>query len=218
MAFMTNDVAPDGSPVAIYLAIPPGDTPVLIHSAVPEGSTILELGSGPGRITQSLASFGHEVVAIDNSAEMLSHIDYAETVLADLFSLDLGRRFGAVVAASHLINDPVRERRLDLLEVCRRHVLPDGVVLVERYDPGWAAAPTPSESQLGPVHIRFEPISKESGSFTGRVTYTLGEQSWIQQFTAAPVTDQMLAEEARAAGLRLTGWLNETATWAGLSP
>ncbi len=133
---MDEGVASDGSPVEVYLALPPGETPALIDGAIPKGSTILELGSGPGRIARQLVSLGHRVVAVDDSPEMLSHIDYAETVLADLFSLDLGRRFDAVVAASHLINAPDRERRLELLAVCK-------AMSSERPSCSWSATSPP---------------------------------------------------------------------------
>jgi SAM-dependent methyltransferase len=129
---MGHGVAPDGSPVAIYLALPPGDTPSLIHSVVPQGGSILELGSGPGRITRPLTDLGHTVVAVDNSEEMLSHIDYTETHLADVFELDLGKTYDAVVAGSHLINTPSAEQRLALLSVGRQHAGQEGVVLIER--------------------------------------------------------------------------------------
>jgi SAM-dependent methyltransferase len=213
-----GNVAPDGSPVDIYLALPPGDTPALIDSAIGPRSSILELGSGPGRITHPLVELGHDVVAVDNSEEMLEQVRVAETVLADVFDLSLGRRFDVVVAGSHLINAPERARRLGLLEVCRRHMKPDGVALVERYAPDWAVAPAPSEGSVGEVHISFEPIQVDEEGFSARVTYKLGEAEWTQVFSAAAVTDETLHDEAAAAGLRLTGWLDEARTWGLLRP
>jgi SAM-dependent methyltransferase len=205
--------------MAVYLALPPGDTPAIIHDAMPRrGGSIVELGSGTGRITRPLIELGHTVVAVDNSQAMLAHIDFAETVLGDVLALDLGRTFDAVVAGSHLINAPDVGQRLALLEVCRRHVAPDGAVLIERYEPTWAAHPTPNQSQLGPVHIAFEPLEVRTGWFRGRVTYTIDERTWTQEFTAACVSDNMLAKEAEAAGLRLTEWLNDSRTWAHFTP
>ena len=217
-AVMRDLVAPDGSPVAVYLALPAGETPGLIHGAVPRGGSILELGCGPGRITRPLTELGHQVVAVDNSEAMLAHIGYAETVLADLFELDLGRSFDAVVAGSHLINQPDASRRLALLDVCRRHVVPDGVVLIERYDPTWAAAPIATDRRIGPVHIAFEPLAIEHGWFRGRNTYTIDDRTWVQEFTAAAVTDEMLTAEADTAGLRIASWLNDIRTWVQLIP
>lgn len=215
---MTGAVAPDGSPVDVWLALPPGDTPDLVDSALAGPSRILELGCGPGRVTHPLVAMGHQVTAVDESPDMLAHVTGAATVLGEVFTLELGRLFDAVVAGSHLIDTPDPGRRRALLEVCRRHVGPGGVVLVERYDPAWAAAPAARTSRLGPVRIAFEPLTVEPGGFRGRVTYTLGGRSWVQEFAAAAVTDELLANEAEAAGLVLAGWLDEPATWAHLVP
>jgi hypothetical protein len=51
-----SDVTRDGSPVAVYLALPAAGEPELIHAAVPPGASILELASGPGRIAAPLAT------------------------------------------------------------------------------------------------------------------------------------------------------------------
>lgn len=215
---MSSGVAPDGSPVDIYRALPPGGTPALIDTALRPRSSILELGSGPGRLTHPLIGLGHRVVAVDDSEEMLGHVRGGDTILADVFDLDLGRAFDAVIAASHFINDPEPERRRRLLRVCHRHLRPDGVALVERYPPEWAASPRPSESAVGPVQVEFEPLETEDGWFRGRVTYTLDDRVWAQEFSAAAVTDEMLAEEAAETGLVLDGWIDEARTWARLSP
>ena len=205
-----DGVAPDGSPVAIYLALPPGEAPELIASVVPDAGSILELGSGPGRITRPLAAAGFAVVAVDNSPEMLDRIDVAETVLADLFTLDLGREFDAVVAASNLVNVP--DRLGDLLHVCRRHVAVGGAVLVERYP--WAEPPPSSQRDIGPVRVEFELLHGDAAGFRGRATYRLGDESWVQEYDARIVDDEMLAAAAEDAGLRLEGWLDDAGRWA----
>ena len=84
-----SEIAPDGSPVLLYARLPALGEAELIHAAVPEGSRILELGAGAGRITHELIALGHEVVAVDNSSAMLAFIRGAETVLADMETLDL---------------------------------------------------------------------------------------------------------------------------------
>jgi SAM-dependent methyltransferase len=129
-------VSADGSPLAMYLALPAGDDPLIIHRASPPGASILELGSGPGRLTRVLVALGHEVVAVDDSTEMLAHVTGAATVCADLFDVDVGRTFDIVLVASHLINDPDLARRHALLCVCRRHLVTGGSILVQRYQPG----------------------------------------------------------------------------------
>lgn len=215
---MSRQVASDGSPVAVYLALPAGDAPDIIDRAITAQSTILELGSGPGRITHPLVELGHRVVAVDNSLEMLEHIRVAETVLTDIFTLDLGRRFDAVIAGSHLINAREESRRMELLAVCRRHVKSDGIVLIERYPPGWATSPKASSGSIGRVRIDFEPVDVAPDHFRGRVTYRLGPETWTQEYDAADVTDQMLTAESAAMGLRVVDWLDEARTWGRLEP
>jgi SAM-dependent methyltransferase len=112
-----SDVAPDGSPVDVYLALPFEADLARVRTVIPPDATILDLGSGPGRLSNPLAADGHDVVAVDDSAEMLSPVVGASTVLADVWQLDLGRRFDVVLALSHLINDRSPARRIDLLQV-----------------------------------------------------------------------------------------------------
>ncbi len=138
----------------MYLALPAGDDPMIIHDASPSGASILELGSGPGRLTRVLIALGHELVAVDDSPEMLAHVTGAETVCGDLFDIELHRRFDVVLAASHLVNHPDPQKRASLLGVCKRHLNPNGCVLVQRYAPGWPQE-RQSTGSAGPVDMTF---------------------------------------------------------------
>lgn len=73
-------ITPDGSPVEFYTLLPPGEEAEIIGGAVPAGGSILELGSGVGRVTHPLVAAGFQVVAVDESAEMLTHVRGAQTV------------------------------------------------------------------------------------------------------------------------------------------
>src|SRR5688572_16346317 len=129
--------AADGSPVGLYATLAPLGEQELIHEAVPPRSEILELGCGAGRITHELVALGHPVVAVDNSPEMLAHVHGAETVLADIETLELGRRFPVVLLASNFLNAS-DDRELDaVLAACARHVASPGQVLLERMPPEW---------------------------------------------------------------------------------
>ena len=215
---MIDLVSPDGSPLAVYLAIPAGEAPTLVHDQAVPGGTVLELGSGPGRITRVLLAYGHHVTAVDDSAQMLAHVTGARRVQADLFALDLPERFDLVLAASHLINDPDPAARARLLRVCRRHVAPTGVVLLERYPPGWCASAQDAESHAGPVRLVLEAGSFVGGVRTAAVTYHLGARSWRQEFTAVDVSDDDLAREAGEAGLAWDGQVDAQGAWVRLRP
>ncbi|HEX3089280.1 MAG TPA: class I SAM-dependent methyltransferase [Ilumatobacteraceae bacterium] len=109
-----SGVVPDGSPVEVYLALEPEPDLSRIRSVLPAGASVLDLGSGPGRIANVVAAAGHDVVAVDDSPEILARVVRAETVLGDVWTLDLGRRFDAVLVLSHLIDGPTRSDRLKL--------------------------------------------------------------------------------------------------------
>jgi SAM-dependent methyltransferase len=210
-------VAPDGSPVAIYLAVPAGGTPTLIHDAIPAAASILELGCGAGRITRVLVAYGHAVTAVDDSPEMLAHVTGARTVCADLWTLELPDRFDTVVAGSHLINAPDAEQAAALLGVCRRHLAPGGTVLVERYPPGFLAEVTERAGGLAPVETHFERLGTRDGVYHARVTYRLGERTWVQEIATRDVADDDLDRLAAGAGLQVVRHLDDARTWVQLA-
>jgi SAM-dependent methyltransferase len=113
-------VAPDGSPVEVYLRLPERGEGDLVAAAVPPPAALLELGCGVGRVTRQLVRLGYDVVAVDESPEMLAHGRDAETVLARIEELDLGRRFDAVLLLSNLLTVEPELRRA-FLDACARH-------------------------------------------------------------------------------------------------
>jgi SAM-dependent methyltransferase len=215
---VTAFVSPDGSPLAIYLALPAGEVPLLIHGANRPDATILDLGSGPGRLARPLHGLGHRVVAVDDSPEMLAHVTGAEVVCGDAFTIDLRRRFDTVLAASHLINQPGSAARRALLGTARRHLVDaGGVVLVQRFAPGWILESGPTESKAGPVLVSFEPNDRDGDRVTASVTYRLADQTWVQRFEAEDVDDTKLAADAEAAGLQVVDLLSPDGTWVRLT-
>lgn len=207
-------VTADGSPLAIYLALPADDGPSLINGVLSERSTILELGSGPGRMTRVLTGYGHRVTAVDDNPAMLAHVTGAQTIRADLYELDLDQRFDGVVAASHLINsaDEIEQHRL--LDVCVKHLDEAGVVFLERYPPGWLINALESTRQIGPVAVTYEPGALRGRIREARVTYRLGMRRWSQDFAARDVSDDDLTRLAREHDLAVARYLDDTATWA----
>ncbi len=82
-------MAPDGSPVQVYRSLPAGGEAEIVHGAIPERANILELGCGTGRTTHRLIEMGHEVTAVDESPEMLAHVQAVETLLTKIEDLRL---------------------------------------------------------------------------------------------------------------------------------
>jgi hypothetical protein len=148
---------------------------------------------------------------------MLAHVAGAETVLADVWTLDLGRRFDVVLALSHLVNEPQRARRLQLLRVCRAHVAVDGLVVVQRYSPAWQ--PVESTNAVGDVQVHLhDVIDHEDGSFAAVVTYRLRDRHWEQAFTARVVDDGELDSLASTTGFVVGDTLDPDGAWVLLRP
>ena len=214
-----SGIAPDGSPVDLYAALPGFGEPELVHGALPAGAEILELGAGAGRMTHRLIALGHPVTAVDHSEEMLSHIRGAETVRSDIESLELGRRFACVLLASHLVNVDDDRLRAAFLEACARHVAPDGVVLIQRYDPEWAADPQPSESERDGVRLRLVDPRRDGERLHATVEYEIGGRSWRHgPCTSRILDDDELEERLGVAGLLRDHWVDERRSWLAAVP
>ena len=204
----------DGSSVEFLKLLPAGIEPSLIASAVPARGSILELGAGVGRITHPLVALGYNVTAVDNSPEMLAEIHGAATVLSDIEELSLGRSFDAVLLGSFLIHAPVPGTRAILLEVCRRHVNPSGVVLIQRYRDGWPASAVPGYmGEKDGIKAFIDDVAHE-GQFA-RITlrHEAASGTWTQSFTAETLSESELGDALADAGLSLERYIDQDRSW-----
>jgi SAM-dependent methyltransferase len=208
--------ARDGTPVELYLRLPPRDEAELVHEATPAGAEILELSCGVGRVTHELLRLGHPVVAVDESPEMLAHVRDAPTVCSRIEELNLGRRFPCVLLMSHLVNTEEAER-LAFLATCARHVAPDGLVLIERHAPHWR----PEEGVASPlveVTVSLENVRAEAGHVSATVRYDAVDQTWRHPFTAHILDDAELSASLAAGGLELAAALDDAGRWVAAAP
>lgn len=209
-----------GAPFDLYRLLKPAGEPELIRREVPEGGTILDLGCGVGRITHELVRSGYRVTAVDFDERMLGEIRGAETVLSRIEDLDLNRTFSGVLLMSTLINRPDVEGRLALLAACRRHVAPDGVALVERYDPEIGLDERATERQFAGVTIRVSDVRRVGPLLYETVEYDAGPRgTWRIKLDGRYVLsdDETLADLA-AAGLRLRHWIDDRHRWLAVGP
>jgi SAM-dependent methyltransferase len=207
--------APDGSPVELYVRLRPAGEPELISSVLPPGASVLELGCGTGRIADALVALGHPTTGVDQSAAMLAHVHRAAPVLADIGGLDLGRRFDAVVLASHLVNTADPAQRRAFLATCARHVDPSGVVLVERHDPSWAAQV--DDGPLGErdgVRFALEGVTRNGDRLSATSVYVIDGRELRHRWTAQILDDAALDRELAAVGLTRVRFLDPEARWA----
>jgi SAM-dependent methyltransferase len=193
-------VAPDGSPVELYARLPERGEGELVAAAVPPPASLLELGSGVGRVTRQLTQRGYDVVAVDESPEMLARVRDAETVCARIEDLDLGRAFDAVLLLSNLLTTEPEQRRA-FLDACARH---SELLVVETLPLGWR--PRTSES------LRVDRI--EEGVVHGEVFYDLDGGTWSHAFAMRVFADEdELAAALGESGWRLDRWLDRERGW-----
>ncbi|MBB4943560.1 SAM-dependent methyltransferase [Streptosporangium album] len=213
-------ITPDGCAVDHYAMLKPNGEPELVHAAIPQGASILELGAGAGRITHSLLSFGHEVVAVDESPEMLAHIKGAETVCSPIQSLTLHRTFDVVLLMSFVIETADDGLRRGFLRACRDHVAEDGCVILQRKAPEWYDTVQPSETVAADGRtVRMTEISRPGpGLLAATMEYTLGDRRWTHFFLSRRLDDDFLQRELNQAGLTMSGYLDGNPEWVRAVP
>ncbi len=204
----------DGCSVDFYRLLQPHGEPKIIASALKSGASILELGCGVGRITHPLLEQGFRVVAVDNSAEMLAHVQGASTICAEIEQLRLKQRFDAVLLMSHFINTPDEATRRALLATCRYHLSTDGVVIIQRHDPAWLR-----DVQLGLLSLvdgiesRVDSVARTDNLVEMTMRWVVNDDAWTQTFTTEALSEQEIEDSLAQAGLRLTNWLDDRRTW-----
>jgi SAM-dependent methyltransferase len=204
--------------VEFYASLPDDDeSAALIHDAIPGGASILELGSGTGRMTRPLLAYGHPVVAVDHSAEMLAHIR-TETVRSSIEELALGRTFDAVVLASYIIQYADVSPGV-LLDVCRTHVAAGGAVILQRQPPEWHDSEPPASWERGDVRYRMTEFERhDAETLSATIEYSQGERVWTHSFTSRRLGDDTLGELLAESGLRLDRFLDTDRGWVLARP
>ena len=213
-------ITPDGCAVDFYAMLSPGREPEIVHAAAGNpAASILELGSGTGRVTGALTALGHRVVAVDESPEMLAHITTAETVCARIEDLALDERFDVVLLASHLVNVPDERDRQQLLRACARHVAAAGCVIIEQHAPGWFAAADATESESNGITFRLRGVSRPAPDLlSATVEYQAGDRLWTQSFTALRLSAERLRQTLADAGLAFDRYLTDDHSWLRAVP
>ena len=211
-------ITPDGCAVELYERLPVGAEPDVIEGAVPAGASILELGSGVGRVTRPLLERGFAVTAVDESPEMLERITGTRTVCSPIETLELGERYDVVLLGSFLVHAATPSARHALLRSCRRHVADGGCVLIQREGEDWHDR-VPREAAIGDGVVRI--VSSEPGSPGVRsvhVEYVFPDARWTQTFLSSPLTTREFEDALGAAGLAVDAYLTEDRTWVRALP
>jgi SAM-dependent methyltransferase len=202
------DIAPDGSPVDFYRRLPAEGEPELIHSLIAPRASVLDLGCGPGRIAGPLAALGHAVTGVDDGPAMIDALPRGvKGIVGDARHLRLGRRFDAVLLASHLVNAPLDGPAF--AQTAAAHVRPGGTVIGETYPPGWdPTAGVGRVRRIGDAHVELVRATLEGDLLDADVRYGIDDREWRQAFQALLLDEAALRVLLGAAGLAFQGWLD----------
>jgi SAM-dependent methyltransferase len=198
------------------------DLPLWRELADREGSPVLDIGAGTGRVALDLARRGHEVVALDRSAELLEALrDRAAglavtTVAADARDFTIDRRFPLVLVPMQTLQLlGGTEGRARCLACVREHLAPGGLLAValadalECFDEEHDQPPPPDLREVGGVVYASRPVRvrdlggraaidrlRQIVALDGTLTT---EENVVELDRLAP---EALEEEAVAFGLR----------------
>ena len=148
-----------------------GDVDFFRAIAKGTGGPVLEVGCGTGRVTYALAAEGFEVVGLDLSAPMLKRAEARRSALpaeltsnvsflqADMTRFDLGRTFALIVVPFRVFQFLLTaEAQRSALASMRRHLMPDGRLVLDLFDPRLDLC-APSSLPPGPVESLVHPAT-----------------------------------------------------------
>jgi SAM-dependent methyltransferase len=148
------------------------DLPLWRELATREGSPILDVGAGTGRVALDLARRGHEVVALDLSAELLDALREraaglaVTTIAADARDFSIDRRFPLIVVPMQTLQLlGGAGGRARFLHRAREHLAPGGLLAIaladalECFDEEHDQPPPPDLREVAGVVYASRPVA-----------------------------------------------------------
>ena len=182
---------------------------------------VLELACGSGRLTFPLASRGHEVVALDNSATLLAMVkerlaaQRISVVEGDMTQFVFDRSFSLIVLGTSSVCLLDADQRAELFRRVADHLTDDGVFYVSGLDLDDRLTARTRDAERVTVLVAGERVLTLHQYFSGRrgvrttslftETVTDHETTGRDLFTSEIflVGSTRLREEVRAAGLEV---------------
>ncbi|WP_239657320.1 class I SAM-dependent methyltransferase [Mycobacterium riyadhense] len=210
-----SPVASDGSLIEIYRRAPVTAEVETIAALLEPSSTVLDLGAGAGRIADPLAELGHRLTAVDDSADMLAHVQYARTIQSRIEELRLAEKFDAVLLCSSLLNYPGTQVRRDMLATVAHHLKPTGKAIIQWRSPHWFTLWPPGtyHRTVGTMRQTMTIVTNEDGFVAGEFTIEDDEGKLTQQFQAHRVSGDELKSLLEQVGMRLDSDDPESKEW-----
>jgi SAM-dependent methyltransferase len=211
----SSPITADGSLVEIYRRVSVTDELDLITALLEPGNSVLDLGSGAGRIANPLAERGYQVTAVDDLADMLAHVHGAETVQARIEDLRLPEKFDLVLLASSLVNYPGVDARRGLLATVAHHLKPAGKAVIQWRPPQWfAQRPAGSYHRSDGAMQQTMTILRNDGDVVlGEFTLEYAGQSLTQSFEAHRVGVDEFGSLLAEVGLTLDTENADSSEW-----
>lgn len=158
----------------------------VLRGAAPQARTILEFGCGSGRHARSLSARGYQVSGIEQSAFMVDIARQSaaatrtafECVHGDIRTVDLGRRFDAVISLFHVVSyQTTNQDVLQTLASATRHLKPGGLFFFDVWHGPAVLTQRPSvrvkrieDESLRVVRIAEPALNSSEGTVTVRYT------------------------------------------------
>jgi len=210
---------PDGCSVEFYKRLPYIGDLLDIESSLLSHKSALELGCGTGRLCGRLQQLGLQVTGIDESDAMLAHLPVGvEGINASIETLNLDRRWSAVLLPSHLINHPDDAVRRGFVAAARRHITADGSFYVKRHCPEWIS--TVRAGPLGTSHgvvLHAEGVSRAGDLLSMTIRYETSDATWTQSFTTLALSTREVEQLLTECGFTRFVWLGSKRLWVAAS-
>lgn len=198
-----------------YVALA-GDTPL----------TILDMGSGTGRLSLKLATKGHRVTGADPAPGMMlaarakPGADKINWVLSDATSLNLTTRFDLIIMTGHVFQVFLSDEEIRaVLSNLRRHLAPGGRIAFETRNPAvreWESwTPDLTREQvavpdIGPVTVHYAVTRDDVRSVTFETHFDFGDGDIVVTPTTLRLMDQAtLSGLLAASGLEPLDWYGD---------
>jgi SAM-dependent methyltransferase len=196
------------------------DLPLWRELAEAEGGPVLDLGAGTGRVAADLAAQGHDVVALDQDADLLAALaeraPAARAVIADAREFELDVTFPLVIAPMQFVQIlEGRDGRLAMLDRVHAHLKEGGLFAAALARPldaipeGDPAPPLPDMLERDGWLFSSQPVAVEERDGTVVVTRSrqaVSPTGELEEDTVEIALDVVgideFEDELRAAGFR----------------
>ena len=127
------------------------DIEMYLGFAARTGGSILEIGSGTGRVALALAEEGHTVVGLELSeamravaqrkADRAQLADRVEFIAGDMRRFKIDRHFGLIIVPLNtFLHNLTLDDQLATLVCCKKHLRPGGLLVLDCFNPDPAHA------------------------------------------------------------------------------